>query len=90
MQPVFRYVKNYPDKYILQDEHGEYVFKSLFCSSVKLSKKINEIIGHKPNERIVYLCPNDSSNVITQWAIWMAGQIGKHYIRFCLITVWKH
>jgi hypothetical protein len=33
----------------------------------------------KKQERVAFLCPNDASYVIVQWACWMSGQIGEEY-----------
>lgn len=74
---MFRYANDHVDKPALHDSKGEYSYKSLFHSSVKLSKEINKLLEYKQNERVAFLCGNDSSYVITQWAAWMAGQIGE-------------
>ncbi|GLV36366.1 Acyl-CoA synthetase family member 3 [Carabus blaptoides fortunei] len=44
-------------------------------SAKEVAAQINKLTGHKNNERILFLCPNDASYVITQWAIWISGQI---------------
>ncbi|KAL0277305.1 UNVERIFIED_CONTAM: hypothetical protein PYX00_004643 [Menopon gallinae] len=75
VKPVFRYANEHLDKLSLHDYRGEYSYKSIFHSSVKLSKEINKLLEYKHNERVAVLCGNDSSYVITQWAAWMAGQI---------------
>jgi malonyl-CoA/methylmalonyl-CoA synthetase len=36
-------------------------------------------LGGKKQERVAFLCPNDASYIIAQWACWMSGQIGKVY-----------
>lgn len=75
--PVFRKASNYTDKIALRDNLGSYTYGNLFLSSKELSQIISQNLNGKVNERIVCLCPNDSRYVITQWASWMSGQMGK-------------
>jgi hypothetical protein len=35
----------------------------------------------KKQERVAFLCPNDASYIIAQWACWMSGQIGKFVLQ---------
>lgn len=74
--PVFINAKNYTDRIALRDAIGTYTYANLFMSAKELSKTITVKLQGKPLERVVFLCPNDANYVITQWAIWMSGQIG--------------
>lgn len=74
--PVFFKAKNYTDKIALRDTLGSYSYANLFMSAKELSQTLTRELDGKPHERIVFLCPNDANYVITQWAIWMSGQIG--------------
>lgn len=76
MKPVFRYADDFSEKYALHDIKGEYTYRSLFITSYKLSREISNLLNNKKNERVAFLCPNDGSYIITQWAAWMSGQIG--------------
>lgn len=38
--------------------------------------------GKQTNSRITYLCPNDVSNILMQWASWISGQVGKLIAKF--------
>lgn len=54
------------------------VFSS--CYSGHLAGLIQNILGEDAaQERIAFLCPNDVSYVIAQWATWMAGHIGASF-----------
>lgn len=74
--PVFMNAKNYTDKIALRDSVGSYTYANLFISAKELSKLITVQLQGKPSQRVVFLCPNNANYVITQWAIWMSGQIG--------------
>lgn len=75
--PVFRNATKFLDRTALQDLNGSYTYGNLFLAAKELSNNINVEIGYKTGQRIMFLCPNDASYVITQWAIWMSGHIGK-------------
>lgn len=49
----------------------------IFVYSGHLAWLMQSVLGHdKVQQRVIALCPNDVSYVITQWATWMAGHIG--------------
>ncbi|XP_017771988.1 PREDICTED: acyl-CoA synthetase family member 3, mitochondrial [Nicrophorus vespilloides] len=73
--PVFRRASNYTDKIALKDTYGRYTYGNLFMGAKELSSDISVNVGRKNSERVLFLCPNDASYVLTQWAIWMSGQI---------------
>lgn len=75
--PVFRNAQNFPDKIALRDRIASYTYANIFISANELSKQITELVNGKTNERVLFMCPNDANYVITLWAIWMSGQIGK-------------
>jgi len=74
-QPVFKYAASYGDKNALRDKHGEYTYASLLSASEKFAAAIRSNLQGARDERIVFLCPNDASYVITQWACWISGHI---------------
>lgn len=76
VKPVFRYANDFASRTALHDVYGQYTYKALFKSSLQLSKDISRLLGHRTNERVAFLCPNDVTYVMTQWATWMSGQIG--------------
>lgn len=75
--PTFRLASQWPDRIAIVDEYGDYTYRGLFTSSKELAAKITEVLEGKTQERVAFLCPNNASYVITQWACWISGQIGK-------------
>lgn len=75
--PVFRNAQNFPEKIALCDGIASYTYANIFMSANELSKDITKLVNGKTNERVLFMCPNDANYVITLWAIWMSGQIGK-------------
>lgn len=62
----------------ISDICGKFSF-SFFLSQFSL--KFLQI-GKATNARVAYLCPNDASHVVTQWAAFMSGQIAGKYFFF--------
>ena len=75
--PVFKYAAQYNDRAALRDIHGDYTYRGLFLSARQFANDLNKLLGEGSQERIAFLLPNDASYVITQWACWISGQIGK-------------
>lgn len=76
---MFRKATEFMNRTAVQDLNASYTYGNLFLAAKELSNTINVQIGYKPGQRIMFLCPNDASYVITQWAIWMSGHIGKEH-----------
>ncbi|XP_072278735.1 malonate--CoA ligase ACSF3, mitochondrial isoform X2 [Pyxicephalus adspersus] len=78
--PVFYKAPKYGNRIALVDQHGEHSYQDLYRRSCALSKQITSLLGNPSNEappeRVSFLCPNDSSYVVCQWAAWMSGAIG--------------
>lgn len=74
--PIFRNAVQFADRTAVKDNNGNYTYANLFMSAKEVAQEITNLSNNKQNERVVFLCPNDASYVITQWAIWMSGQIG--------------
>ncbi|KAG7174692.1 Malonate--CoA ligase ACSF3-like [Homarus americanus] len=75
--PVFRKALQYQDNVALTDEHGEHTYGHIHKLSGHLAWLMQNVLGEDSvQQRIAFLCPNDVSYVITQWATWMAGHIG--------------
>ncbi|KAF5298702.1 hypothetical protein FQA39_LY11712 [Lamprigera yunnana] len=72
--PVFRKAASFPEKIALRDSLGNYTYGNLSKAAKELSEELSEKINTKINSQILFLCPNDASYVITQWAIWMCQQ----------------
>ncbi|XP_054276873.1 malonate--CoA ligase ACSF3, mitochondrial-like [Macrosteles quadrilineatus] len=73
-QPVYKYAALHGEKSALRDKHGEYSYSGLLDSSTKFAEVIRNAVEGKSDERVVFLCPNDASYVVTQWACWIGGQ----------------
>lgn len=77
--PIFRHAPQFSDRIALRDRHGDYTYRGIFLSSRQFAGEISSYLAGKKRERIAFLCPNDASYIIVQWACWMSGQIGKVY-----------
>lgn len=76
--PVFQIATHHLNKVALKDQHGLHTYQEILRKSLLLAKKIKSKIGpNKTQERIVFLCPNDVTYVLAQWACWASGHIGK-------------
>lgn len=75
-RPVYKNVFQFGERVALKDSIGKYTYSNLFSSANELSQQITTLVDGRKGERIMFLCPNDASYVITLWAIWMSGQIG--------------
>ncbi|XP_063294896.1 malonate--CoA ligase ACSF3, mitochondrial isoform X2 [Pelobates fuscus] len=77
--PVFLRAPAFGNKVAFIDHHGQHSYKDLYLQSYSLSKRINQVLGSPNNDcvpdRVSFLCPNDSSYVVCQWAAWMSGAI---------------
>lgn len=73
--PVFRHAPRFSDRIALRDRHGDYTYRGIFLSSRQFAGEISSYLGGKKQERVAFLCPNDASYIIAQWACWMSGQI---------------
>ncbi|CAM4544369.1 malonate--CoA ligase ACSF3, mitochondrial isoform X1 [Lepidochelys kempii] len=77
--PVFTRALAFGDKIAIIDQNGEHTYRDLYTQSVHLSQQLCEVLGCSSGdlkeERISFLCPNDASYVIAQWASWMSGGI---------------
>ncbi|XP_067158453.1 malonate--CoA ligase ACSF3, mitochondrial [Apteryx mantelli] len=77
--PVFTRALAFGDKIAVIDQNGEHTYRDLFSQSLRLSQEICRVLKCSSRdlkeERISFLCPNDSSYVVAQWASWMSGGI---------------
>lgn len=77
--PVFIRALAFGDRVALVDQHGHHTYKDLYCRSLRLSQEIcrlRECAGQDlQEERISFMCSNDVSYVVSQWASWMSGGI---------------
>ncbi|CAH2057090.1 unnamed protein product, partial [Iphiclides podalirius] len=73
--PVFRRALLFPTRIALQDDIGIYTYAGLHQAATTLSKEIAAQLLGDTERTIAYMCGNDASHVIVQWAIWMTGNI---------------
>ncbi|KAH3774975.1 hypothetical protein DPMN_176370 [Dreissena polymorpha] len=81
--PVFFQAERLKDNTDLTTQHGTYTYKDLLHYSVNFAKELtvaSKTDGRKTlkdsefpleGKRIAFLCENDLSYVVAQWAIWM-------------------
>ncbi|NWX93270.1 ACSF3 synthetase, partial [Nothoprocta pentlandii] len=77
--PVFTRALAFGDKIAIVDQNSEHTYRDLYRRSLRLSEEICRVLKCSSRdlkeERISFLCPNDSSYVVAQWASWMSGGI---------------
>ncbi|KFP26170.1 hypothetical protein N325_02908, partial [Colius striatus] len=77
--PVFTRALAFGDKVAIVDQNGEHTYRHLLSRSLRLSQDICRALRCSSRdlkeERISFLCPNDASYVVAQWAAWMSGAI---------------
>uniref|UniRef100_A0A8C6UYD6 Acyl-CoA synthetase family member 3 n=1 Tax=Neogobius melanostomus TaxID=47308 RepID=A0A8C6UYD6_9GOBI len=75
--PVFTRAVSYGDKTAIIDDSGIHSYKQLYGSSLGLASVINTVLncvtGEVGGKRISFLCANDASYTVAQWATWMSG-----------------
>ncbi|KAM8877166.1 malonate--CoA ligase ACSF3, mitochondrial [Synchiropus picturatus] len=76
-KPVFARAPSFGDKVAIIDSTGSHSYKQLYCSSLglagKISRALNSDLGALEGKRITFLCDNDASYTVAQWATWMSG-----------------
>ncbi|NXM80848.1 ACSF3 synthetase, partial [Oenanthe oenanthe] len=77
--PVFTRALAFGDRVAIIDQNGEHTYRELLSRSLRLSREICRVLGcpsrDLKGERISFLCPNDASYVVAQWASWLSGGI---------------
>ena len=75
--PLYVKAEEFADRCAVEDEHGQHLYAELADRAASLSDRISDLIGEHvsgdDSPRIGFLCPNDVSYVVTQWAIWNSG-----------------
>ncbi|XP_062327244.1 malonate--CoA ligase ACSF3, mitochondrial isoform X1 [Osmerus eperlanus] len=76
-RPVFTRAPAYGDKLAIVDSSGSHSYKQLYDSSTSLARKITSALGCPSGDlegkRVSFLCANDASYTVAQWAVWMCG-----------------
>lgn len=85
--PVFIRALAFGDRVALIDKHGRHTYRELYDRSLCLAQEICSLrgckVGDLQEERVSFLCSNDVSYVIAQWASWMSGGVA-------VPLYWKH
>ncbi|EQB76996.1 acyl-CoA synthetase family member 3, mitochondrial [Camelus ferus] len=75
--PVFTRALAFGDRVALADQHGSHTYRDLYSRSLSLAREICRLRacsdGDLREERVSFLCSNDVSYVVAQWASWMSG-----------------
>ncbi|XP_072236825.1 malonate--CoA ligase ACSF3, mitochondrial [Leuresthes tenuis] len=75
--PVFTRAPEFGEKLAIIDCSGRHSYKQLYCSSLGLASRIsaalNSDFGGLDGKRVSFLCANDASYTVAQWAAWMSG-----------------
>ncbi|KAM9409532.1 malonate--CoA ligase ACSF3, mitochondrial isoform 2-T3 [Pholidichthys leucotaenia] len=76
-KPVFTRAPAFGEKLAIVDSSGNHSYNQLYCSSVGLASRISSTLncdfGGLEGKRISFLCANDASYTVAQWAAWMSG-----------------
>ncbi|XP_018608004.2 acyl-CoA synthetase family member 3, mitochondrial [Scleropages formosus] len=77
--PVFSRAPGFGEKLAVVDASGSHTYRDLYESSLGLTGSIAQQLhcdsGDLQGRRVSFLCANDASYVVAQWAIWMCGGI---------------
>ncbi|XP_028258318.1 acyl-CoA synthetase family member 3, mitochondrial [Parambassis ranga] len=76
-KPVFARAPAFGEKVAIIDSSGSHTYEQLYGSSLGLASRINTTLncdfGGLEGKRISFLCANDASYTVAQWAAWMSG-----------------
>lgn len=76
-KPVFARAPVYGEKLGIIDSSGNHSYKQLYCRSLGLANRIGTALssdfGGLEGKRVSFLCANDASYTVAQWATWMSG-----------------
>ena len=79
--PVFLQAQDFADRLAVISQHGRYTYMDVLNYSAKLAQELKKLLKNTETKddfshpRIGFLCENDLSYVVTQWAIFMVGGI---------------
>lgn len=75
--PAFARAVSYGDKIAIIDSSATHSYKQLYGSSLGLADRISAVLNcdtlDVSGKRISFLCANDASYTVAQWATWMSG-----------------
>ncbi|XP_052860086.1 malonate--CoA ligase ACSF3, mitochondrial [Anopheles cruzii] len=73
--PPFKRALLYGHKSAVRDQLGDFSFIQLYEAVKRLAMQISHHCGSASQSRVAFLCPNNATYVIAQWACWFSGQI---------------
>ena len=78
--PVFCRALAYGDRLAVVDDSGSHSYKQLYACSQGLAHQLSSALlgfsnGDLQGKRIAFLCANDVSYTVAQWAVWMCGGV---------------
>lgn len=73
--PPFKRALLYGEKAAIRDQIGDYSFIQLYEAVKRLAAQISKCCGSASQSRVAFLCPNNITYVISQWACWFSGQV---------------
>ncbi|XP_056464283.1 malonate--CoA ligase ACSF3, mitochondrial [Gadus chalcogrammus] len=78
--PVFCRALAYGDRLAIVDDSGRHSYKQLYGCSQGLAHLLSSALlgfshGDLQGKRIAFLCANDVSYTVAQWAVWMCGGV---------------
>ncbi|XP_053657994.1 malonate--CoA ligase ACSF3, mitochondrial [Anopheles marshallii] len=73
--PPFKRALLYGEKAAIRDQMGNFSFIQLYEAVKRLAAQISKCCGSASQSRVAFLCPNNITYVISQWACWFSGQV---------------
>ncbi|XP_058830930.1 malonate--CoA ligase ACSF3, mitochondrial [Topomyia yanbarensis] len=73
--PPFKRALLYGEKSAIRDQTGDYSFIQIYEAVKRLALQISNCCGSASQSRVAFICPNNVTYVISQWACWFSGQI---------------
>ena len=78
--PVFHRALAYGDRLAIVDDSGSHSYKQLYAYSQGLAHQLSSALlgfshGDLQGKRIAFLCANDVSYTVVQWAVWICGGV---------------
>lgn len=73
--PPFKRALLHGEKSAIRDHTGDYSFIQIYEAVKRLALQISNCCGSASQSRVAFICPNNATYVISQWACWFSGQI---------------
>lgn len=73
--PPFKRALVYGEKSAVRDHTGDYSFIQIYEAVKRLALQISNHCGSASQSRVAFICPNNATYIISQWACWFSGQI---------------